>query len=506
MAISTAIGTERRARVSGYKIAQLIQNQTDNLPQRIAVLGQANNANQTGLSQTKTEITSAAQAATLYGAGSPLHQIFRILRPEGQDGIGGIPTIAFPQAEASGATATSHVWTITGTPRQNATHTVVINGRDSLDFQSYEFSVLTTDSANDIASKITDAISNVTNSPVTATSSTNTVTISTKWRGESSAELKTRIDVRGNAAGLTYSQTTTTAGTGVADISGALSQFQNDWFTLVINPYGDNSTILAALEAFNGVPDATTPTGRWSGRVFMPFMAMFGSVESSEANLVAITNASARQSQVTNVLCPAPNSEAFTAEIAANVVRLFGRVAQDEPHRDVSNMRYPDLPVPANLSIGDMADYNVRDNLVKRGCSTVLLQSGAYVIQDLVTTYAPAGDNNPTFRYPRNINVDWNIKDAVTTLENLNVRDHTIVEDNQVTDVRNSVSPKQWRAVLFGLFEDLGERALLRGVQFSKDSLQVQRDPNNPDRINTFFRYRRTGTARITSTDVEVGF
>ena len=42
--------------------------------------------------------------------------------------------------------------------------------------------------------------------------------------------------------------------------------------------------------------------------------------------------------------------------------------------------------------------------------------------------------------------------------------------------------------------------------QFSKDSLQVQISTINPDRFETTFKYKRTGIARIESTDATAGF
>jgi hypothetical protein len=47
---------------------------------------------------------------------------------------------------------------------------------------------------------------------------------------------------------------------------------------------------------------------------------------------------------------------------------------------------------------------------------------------------------------------------------------------------------------------------LINDPQFSKDSLIVQVSTINPNRFETFFRYKRTGIARIESTDVEAGF
>ena len=88
----------------------------------------------------------------------------------------------------------------------------------------------------------------------------------------------------------------------------------------------------------------------------------------------------------------------------------------------------------------------------------------------------------------------------------MNVKYHLLLLDGQVTDAAKSVKPKQWKAVLYDYFDDLAEKALIKDPEFSKASLRVEIDSDNPNRFNTFFRYRRTGLARIQSTDVEAGF
>lgn len=503
--ISTAVGEERRSRVSGYKIKKgFFTNETQNLPQIIAVFGEANTANQSGLTTTKKEVTSAQEAAELYGYGSPIHAQMRILRPLSGDGVGGIPTVVFPQLTDVGATATVRAWTVTGTATANATHSLVINGRSGVDFQNYTFSVVTGDTPTIVAGKIKDAINGVLGSPCSATSALGVVTATSKWKGATSAELNIVIDFGSNSAGLSYSETNSTDGAGAVVLADSFAQFGSDWYTCLTNPYG--VAHLATFEAFNGVPDDTNPTGRYSGLVFKPFMAYFGSVLSDKDDITAITDNASRVNQVTNVLCPAPNSKGFTYEAAANVVALFARIMQDSPHLSVNNKSYPDMPIPSDSNIGDMMDYNNRDLLLKNGSSTVLLANGAYVIQDLVTTYHPEGESPLQFNYARNLNLDWNVKDSYTTLEVLRLRDKTLIADNQIVDVSGVVKPKEWKAVVFDLFDDLAEKALINNPAFSKESLLVQISTTNPNRFETFFRYKRTGIARIESTDVEAGF
>jgi phage tail sheath gpL-like len=188
------------------------------------------------------------------------------------------------------------------------------------------------------------------------------------------------------------------------------------------------------------------------------------------------------------------------------MTRLFARVMQDIPESDINGMSYPDMPIPRNQSIGSMAEYNNRDLLVKKGVSTVVLNKGAYEVQDLVTAYQAEGENPLQFNYCRNLNLDWNIADAYRIIEILKLRDKVLVLDNQVTSSTKAIKPKEWKAILYSFFEDLAERALIKDPAFSKSSLLVGINNDNPNRFDTFFRYQRTGIARIESTTVEAGF
>ncbi len=504
--ISTAIGLQRMSRVSGYQLNKgSFSNETPNLPQIVAMFGEANVANQSSITTQALQITSAAQAGQVYGYGSPIHQMSRILFPISGNGIGGIPVFVMPQLSAEGASQTVIEWTITGTATANATHTFVINGRYNLDYQTYSFAVAIGDTPTAIATKAANAINAVLGAPVAVTTAAGVVTFTTVWAGATSTNINISIDNGGNAAGVTYAQTLSTPGAGAVALTATLAQFESTWYTTVLNPYGDSGT-LAELEEFNGVPDNLNPTGQYAGDVFTPFMAFFGSTVSDVADFTAITNASARISQVTNVLCPAPGSEGMNWEAAANVVTLFCPTMQNTPQLDVNAQSYPDMPVPSTNTIGDMASYNNRDLLVQAGCSTVTLVNGAYQIQDLVTTYHPAGEVPLQFNYCRNLNLDWNIKDGYSILQALYVNDKVIVADNQVTTAANAIKPSQWKAVVYDYFDNQAQAALINDPAFSKSSLSVQVSSTNPNRFETAFSYKRTGIARIESTTATAGF
>jgi len=500
--ISTAIGMDRIATISGYRISKGKFNETSpNLPMNIAILGEANTDKQGGLITDKIELTSSQEAGDLFGFGSPIHQIMRILRPVGSDGVGGIPTFVFPLATDLSSTQSTEEFTVTGTVSKNSKHTIYINGRSGYDYQTFDVLLESGDTASQVAAKYVEVINNVLSSPVTASDDTGGVfTISSKSKGISS-NFNARISVNGNSSGLSYATTTSSAGAGVPDISDALSKFGNDWHTIVINPYESK---LSDLETFNGTPDDAD--GRYVPYEFKPFVSLFGSTESTKEDISSITDSSDRINQVTNMLCPAPNSESSNLEAAANMAYLFSITMQNTPQLDVTNQGYPDISVPDNGNIGDMSSYPNRDYLVKKGASTVLFEKGEYEVQDFVTTYHPSGESPLQYSYGRNLIIDWNIKYGYDVLAKINVRNRALVKDDQETNVDKSVSPKQWKAILFDYFDNLAERGFIIDPEFSKSSLSVQISPTNPNRFETFFRYKRTGLARIESTSVEAGF
>lgn len=499
MAISNAISQSAKAATVGYQLTTGDFSETSpNLPMRVAVLSEINTAK----TQTLTPFAATSESAVIsrMGAGSPAHRVYNILKPPTGGGLQGIPIDIFPVAKGTSATATTATLTVTGTATAAVTHYLVIAGRTNVDGQSYVVNIAKNDTPTAIAAKYAVAINAVLGAPVTATSALGVVTITAKWSGISSIFTLT-TETGGVDGGVSYA-VSITAGTVVGVVADALAKFENTWYTFVINPYGDNSTVLDALESVNGRPDPTDPTGKYAAQVFKPFLAFF-----SKSTTDPITDASvtARAAEVTNVFVPAPNVSHFPFEVAADAVRRVAKIAQDTPHLDYIDKSLSNTIV-GSTTIGNLASWSYRDLSVKAGLSTVDMIAGLLVIKDLITTYNPTTEVNPQFRYVRNLIVDWNIQYAYRALENQYVVGKTLIPDGTITNAENTISPKTWKGILYQLADDLANRGLIVEPDFFKNSLQVGISATNPDRFETFFRYKRSGVARIASTTVEAGF
>jgi phage tail sheath gpL-like len=493
----SAVGTERISAVVGYIFKGVNnQNTTPNLPMRVAVLCEANNANQPTLDVAEWQATSLQAVGARYGYGSPAYLIARIMLPV----LGGIPLVFYPQAEAGGASSKQCSITVTGTVTENATHTILIAGRDGLDAQFYNISVQVADTAADVHDKITAAVTAVLGAPVLCTNTDYVATLETKWRGLTANEVTVSIDTNGVDAGLTYAvNNAVQAGAGTPSIAAALALFGNKWNTMVVNSYGTVTAIMSALEQFNGIPDPNTPTGRYAGIIMKPFVAFTGSIIEDPSTIT-----DARSGEVTIAISPAPLSEGLSFESAANKCAKHARISQDDPALDPINSSDIDMPTP--LDIGAMANYEDRDRIVKLGCSTVDLVNEKYQMKDSVTTYHPEGELNPVFRYTRDLIAMWNIRYGYYLLEQQYVVGKIIARDSDKVNNDNIIKPMMWKAVIEGYFDDLISRGIIVDKEFSKASLSVTISGINPNRFDTSFSTKLSGIARISSTENEVGF
>ena len=510
---SNAVGLDLISRVVGYKITKGdFRTVAPNLPQRIAILGEANEDKQASLTTAPVELKTAKEAGDLFGYGSPIHMAMRILKPLQSDGVGGIPVVAYPQLKASGSTATvissNAIDTYDGVALEyiklsdNDTFNVTIAGRSNLDGFSYSKSFDKDSTIIGVLNSLRDNINSIVGCPFTASvyvdiapdNQPATFILTSKWKGKSSSKLNATIS--SDTVLISLSKVN---GTGQPLVTTSLNLFSNEWNTIVVNTYGTETAVLDELENFNGVADPTNPTGRYRGIVFKPFIALTGSVADNDSTIT-----DARSSQMTVAICPAPLSQGHSLEAAANMCYLLATTSNENPHLDVCGLSYPDMPTPS--TIGTMQSYENRDIYVKKGNSTVDLVAGKYQVQDFVTTYHLAGEQVPQFRFVRNLMLDYNVRYGYFLLEQTNVVDHVIVNDDDVTNAPKVVKPKQWKAILFDYADNLSNRALIADASFMQESIEVDLSSTNPDRLETFFRYKRSGVARISSTTAEAGF
>jgi phage tail sheath gpL-like len=503
--ISTAISPNAIAAIVGYNLRRLELAKTPTgLPFSIAILAEANSDFQTPVAE-PFSFASADEVGQKMGYGSPAHSIARIVRPSSGGGAGLIDTFMIPQEEAAGASAATLVITVVGTATKSGTSFVRINGRTQIEGQNYSFSVEEGDTEIIIADKIATAIGGTTSagiaggvlaSPVEADSSAadGSVTVTTKWAGDTASQLTADIE-QGNEQGVTYSIGAVSGGTGVPDVD--LSAIGEDkWYPVIINGLGNKTVIFQALVDWNG--NADNDSGRYSASIWKPSVAYAGSTQSSTAYLLGVQASFA--SEMTNVLCTAPNSECFNFELAANWGLIAAQLGDFLPHRDLIGQRLTAIPPPPNNDIGEMAFEATREALVRGGVSTVKYsEANGYEILDSVTSYHPTSPAPQFYIYSRTryFAIHFNLKYLIVLQYNTVVNGKTLTKIS--LPLEGTITLSAWKGVLTSIAFAARDRGLITNPEFTIANLQVIVPESNGNRVESKFLYKMTGSAVVGS-------
>jgi phage tail sheath gpL-like len=494
---STAVSSNAVSSVVGFLLKRgRFSSTTPNLPQSISILAEANAANQSGLDTNQVILTSAKQAGNEFGYGSPMYSIARILFNAGVK----IPIYAYAQAEAGSAVAKVITVTPSGTATGSGTVFMKIAGREQLDGGSYAVNIVVGDTVTAICNKMRTALASVLGAPMLGSGST-TAVFTAKWKGLSSNDLNIDIDLNNTTTGVTFSVVNTTAGSGTPTVTTSLNLFGNEWNTIVINSYGLVDAVLDELEAFNGVPDDTNPTGRYQPTNWLPFLALSGSCADDPSTITVD-----RSTQVTVTVCPAPLSLGMPYEAAANMATLWANVSQNKPQGSVLNMRYPDMPAPALGDIPSMNAQTFREYAVNRGCSTAQFINGVYSIVDLVTTYNESGEYPPFYRWCRDLNIYFNYKFGFLLMIYNFVLGKTLVNNDDTVTADDVIKPKDVEGLIASYNIDCANRALIADLAFANDNITVAINGSNPNRLDIDNSIKISGTAHIVSATVSGGF
>ncbi|MAL49661.1 MAG: phage tail protein [Methylophaga sp.] len=489
MAISSAVDVSAVARVVGIKtqFKDLRGGGILFLPQRIAVVGQGNSA--AVYDTTKTQVTSATQAADLYGFGSPIHLALRQLFPVNGDGVGTIPVTVYPlEDDVSGVAAAGDI-TPAGSQTEAAAYRIRINNIDSEDFV-----IEVGDTVADITAKITSAINAVLEMPVDAVDNTTNVGITAKWAGESGNDIFVEV-IGSTTAGTTFAVTQPTGGLVNPDVQPALDQVGNVWETMVLNCL--NTADSTALDAYQ-----TFGEGRWGALVRKPLVVFTGDTSTTVNDAIAVPDA--RKTDRVNAQLVAPASKDLPVVVAARQLARIAPVANNNPPQDYGSQDATGLtPGPD----GDQWDYAQRDQAVKGGSSTIEVKDGVVNISDVVTFYHPTGDPIPAYRFVVDIvkvqNIIFNLDLIFATKE---WDGAPLIPDDQPTVNRSAKKPKAAVAAVAAMLDSLGLNAIISAPETAKANTVAGINDQNPKRLDVSTTVQLSGNTNIISVDLNFGF
>ena len=490
MSLSIVPNNARAAQVSVNLSKGSLNGAPAYLPQSVVIIGEANTANQEGLSSVPLQVTSAKQVGTVYGYGSPLHAVSRILFGGGVQ----VPVWIIAQATTD-EDFTPKVITVTptGIATKSATIYLKVCGREFIDGGTYAVNIAKGDGETAICNKMRTAVASCLSSPVIG-SGTSTCILTTKWHGSTADDVNVEVDLKGIDIGVTFEVDNTLAGSGLpTTIATDLEQLGTYWRTCIINTYSFTDEVMNILNDLNGVPSTTNPTGRYNPGNFCPFIAINGSVVDDPSGIIYTM-----PNEVTNCMAVAPGSLGMPYEAAANMAVAWLTMAANAPHGSTLGMKYVDMPAPAadnqNPSMNTLA---YREYLLDRGCSTVLWKNGEWVIQDFVTSYNEEGEFPPFYAEPRTLNIDWNYIYGLGQMIEQNIQGKTLIADGAIVTVSNCISPKNIKSLIAQYNFEREKQALIANAAQSNKDMTVVINSQNPNRVDVEVQFYVTGHANI---------
>ena len=420
-------------------------------------------------------VTDGSEAAGLFGAGSVLADMLAVYRRN--DSFGTVWCI--PHADPGGATAASLTDEIEGVATAAGMMAVYLGG------ERYTVTVRVGEAAAEIADDLADAINSHPFALVTAAADDGEITYTAKNAGAIGNEIFRIWNWRGTTSGesIPLGLTVTSAaglaglfggGAGAPALAPTIAAMGDDEYDFICNPYTDTASLDALAEEMNDV------TGRWAwsrqiyGHVFS---ARMGDINS----LVAFGRT--RNDPHASVLGFAQSPTVSWRRAAA----LCGQAAtslRNDPARPLQTLIMTGVEAPRR---GYRFGISNSNTLLYNGVATEMEAGGAAAIQRCITTYRL---NNWNQADPSWLDVQTpaTLAYIIRFLRSRVLQKfgrHKLANDGTPLGLgQATVTPRIIRAELIAAYSELQEAGIVENIDAFKAFLIVERDANDPNRIN----------------------
>ncbi len=463
------------------------------LPQRLCAIVQGND--DVVYSLEKYEVVSASEAAEVFGYGSIAHLIALQLFPS--SGVQAAFPVHFLPVKLEGGKASKGYIYVSGSEAKKKGRVDLFVGG-----QSVRLDVEKGESAEDVMKRIVDEVNGDCCRCVTACfvegveNNPSQIELVCRWSGEISNRIS--LSVSGDIEGLTFALTAFSGGSGVPDIAGALEKIGQVWETFILDPFdykdeaGSASPLLDKEQAFG--------EKRWSALEKMPVLVAHGCVDDYKSR-TAVSDG--RKDDYVNFFVTSVGSPELPFVVCAKGLFEILSVANDNPAMGYAGKL-------KGLVRGDdflQENYIVRNNSVKKGASTNIVNGSVAELNDVVTFYHPENEGNfPMRRHVvdavKLMNIVYNLR---LLTEGDDVKGAPLVPDNQVTTNPAALQPKTFKTWFSNLASSLGKNAIISDVDFTQKNIKVAIDSENSKRVNYVFPCLVSGNVEIVSGDVYFG-
>lgn len=422
---------------------------------------------------TPVYVSTPAMAKELFGRGSMIARMVEAYRKV--DSFGQL--VVIPVADGSGTAATGKV-TCTGTAAEAGTISLYI-GSDRV-----QVAVTEKMTAENAAKAIADAIALNKDLPVTAQASTGAVTLTAKNKGTLGNDIVIAVNLRGaingekDVMGLGVEIEKMSKGATDPDLSVAIDAMGDEQYDFIGMPYCEAATLDKLAEKMNDT------SGRWS-----PFQMIFGHVYSAKRGDVntLVTFGKTRNCQHETVVGVEPSLPTHTAEVlAAYVARTAVFISADPARPTQTGVLTGVMASPA----GSRFVQNERQTLLENGIATLTTTVGSVMIERAITTYQKNayGDADASYLDSETLHTSAYVIRQMKSIITSKYGRHKLANDGTRFGAGQAiVTPSVIRGELIALYRRLELEGIVENADLFKKYLIVERNINNPNRLDVLF-------------------
>lgn len=338
-----------------------------------------------------------------------------------------------------------------------------------------------------IATSLNAAINTMSDLPVSASSDgedTAAVVLTAKHPGLCGNEIPISINYYGSAGGenipngLTLTITMMSGGAGAPDFSSAFSSLGDEDCDFIGFPYNDSASLDAIGLAMND------STGRWA-----PGRQSYGHVYSAKLGDLAALQAfgATRNDQHVTISGFEPNVQTCGDELAAMTAARNAVFIRADPARPTQTGQLNGaLPAVA----GKRFQKVQRNTLLNSGIATSYAQGSNAFIERAVTTYQKNkyGEKDNSYLDSETLHTSAYVLRALETCVTSKYGRHKLANDGtRYGPGQAIVTPSVIKAEMCAQYQIMEEAGIVENFELFKKYLVVERDANDPNRVNVLF-------------------
>lgn len=418
-------------------------------------------------------VPSVSLAKSIGGQGSMLAAMYEIWRKA--DPVGEVWCL--PLKLATGVVAEATV-TVTGTATESGLLSLYVGG------VRVQAPVTAAATAAQVASALAVQVNAKVDLPVTAAAQGGEVTLTCKWKGESGNDIAVQLNRLGKTngevtpAGLSVAVVEMASGAGTPDQVNALAALGDEPFEFICMPWTDTTS----LEAWKLAMDDSA--GRWSWA-----KQLFGHVYSAKRGTIGtlVAAGQARNDQHVTVQGVERGVPQPVWLVAAALAARTASFISADASRPTQSGAMPGIdPAPAS----ERFTLTERQSLLSYGIATAYFEGGSLRIQRSITTYQKNAYGQPDNSYMDSETMHQSafiIRRMQGVITSKYGRHKLANDGTRFGAGQPIVTPSTIRGELIAQYGKLEDEGHVENAEMFAAHLIVERDSNDPSRVNVLF-------------------